>query len=203
MGLFWKLLAKVYTCLFTCGIALPPSKRLFHQPLEPLPYTYIETLHADVNFDPLERELILQAAHDWEYFANGFFKIEIVFDLEPDTSCGQDGKIFKVAAAHEDVVKADGYHKTTIYGLCAYWTMKSGFVRRELLIVSERLENPLLFKMVVVHELGHYIWLSHIKGHGVMYDYINGNVLYPTLADAKEYESKFDIDIANLRYFLG
>lgn len=206
MRLIWKLIAKVYSQLLFLGFPLSPVKQMFNQPATSLPYTYTETLRGDINFNNTERELILQAIHDWEYFNNGFFRVNISFDLDPAIEYdGTDGQILKVDIDHKDVVKADGYYKTTIYGLCLYQTIKdTGYIKRRLMIVSERLENPFFFKAVVIHEIGHYLWLSHIKKRGIMHDYINGNTPpYLTMEDAKEYGSKFNIDIENLRYFLG
>lgn len=206
MRLIWKLIARVYSQILFLGLPLSPVKQMFNQPATSLPYTYIETFHGDINFNNIERELILQAIQDWEYFSNGFFRVNISFDLDPTIGYdGKDGQILKTAITHEDVVKADGYYKIIIYGLCSYQKMEdTGYIKRKLMIVSERLENPFLFKAVVIHEIGHYLWLSHIKKRGIMHDYIDGSTPpYLTLNDAKEYGSKFDIDVENLRYFLG
>jgi len=57
-----KLVANIYYFLYRSGIRLLPPKFLFHQPDYSLPYTYLETLHADINFTFGERQLIWQAA---------------------------------------------------------------------------------------------------------------------------------------------
>jgi hypothetical protein len=206
MRLFWKLIAKLYVELFHCGIHVPPSKRLFNQPPGVLPYTYLETLHGDINFDPKERNLILQSIHDWEYFTNGLFKVNIIFDLDPvaDTFFGEEGRILKVASTHERVVEADGYYQITALGLCVWrGTLDPQYPVRDILLVKDRLTDHTQFKVVMMHEFGHYLWVGHIEGHGIMHPHTSGNILHFTRDDAKTFAERFERNIEDFRYFLG
>lgn len=195
-----KILGSIYSELMDYGIQLPPFSIFFHQPNIALPYTYIETLHADINFTPEERAGILEAARAWEYFSNGLFKIFIIFDYHPgeDQDIGRDGTITKAAIDQKDVVRADGYYQIECWGLCAY---RRGGVR-DLFLVSDRIGNSMRdFTAVAMHEIGHYLWLPHITGSGVMHRNKYG-VFFPTEDDAVEYAKNYGFRKDDFRYFL-
>lgn len=199
MQWFRKFLGSIYTELMDFGIELPPFSIFFHQPNISLPYTYIETLHGDINFTSDERDAILKAAKAWEYFSNGLFKIFITFDYHPDEerNVGADGTIIKATANHEQVVKADGYYQISCWGLCVY--RKSGV--RDLYLVADRIGNEMrAISAVAMHEIGHYLWLPHIGGSGVMHPH-RYDVLFPTEADAIEYAGSYGFRKDDFRYF--
>jgi len=182
------------------GIELPPFSIFFHQPNISLPYTYIEMLHADINFTIEEQNAILKAAEAWEYFSNGLFRIVIAFDYNPneERNVGTDGTIVKATANHKDVVRADGYYQINCWGLCAY---RKDSVR-DLYLVADRIGNEMRsFSAVAMHEIGHYLWLPRITGSGVMHPN-RYDVLFPTEADAIEYAGRYGLRKDDFRYFL-
>jgi len=127
------------------------------------------------------------------------FKIDIYFDLTNTNrnTFGKDGLITRAYPEHPEVVKWDGYYKTKVLGLCLY---RANNVR-ELFLIPNRLKTDIVFQTTAAHELGHYLWLMHIKGKGMMHAHNFGDILFPTLADAKEFAPKFDCRIEDLRYF--
>jgi hypothetical protein len=197
---FRKLLGSFYAALIEWGYSFPPPFFLFHQPNISLPYTYLETLHGDINFSPEERDIILQSAKIWERFSNGLFRIRIIFDYDPlhHQAFGEDGLIERASSNHEEIMRADGYWGMACWGLCVY--RRSGV--RDLYLVLDRInEDKKAFSSTFIHELGHYIGLPHIKDVGVMHPH-RYDVLFPTEADAMEYSSRMGYRKDDFRYFI-
>lgn len=198
MRFFWKFLAKIYCELVTMGLEIPPPLMLFNKPKHQLEYKYFAEILADRNFTPAERSYIIEGTKDVESFCNGMIQFHIRFDLEPGTKVRSDASlILKVKSDNPIIEAASKTYKSDILGLCQ--TLPSG--ARIIYLVHDQLQNPIIYRTTVIHELGHYIGLEHTKYASIMHKSNFGNVLYPTYIDAQEMSKKYNCNPEDFKYF--
>lgn len=199
MQLLHKIAAIIYCDLVVeFGLKLSVPHWLFNKPDVKLEHTYTEFIHADINFTEKERDLIRQAARNLEWFCNGFLQVDIEFDWDPIWKVPENAAvILRVPASDTTIAEADGYFKNTVLGLCS-WTNKHSTI---IHLVHDRLENEHTFRTTALHELGHYMGMSHTAKPSIMYKSNYTGVLYMTYKDAVEFGRRFGLNPEYLRYF--
>lgn len=198
MRFFWKFLSKIYCELVIMGLDIVPPAMLFNKPQKQLEYKYFGEILADKNFTPDERNYIMEGVKNIEDFCNGIIKFDIRFDLESDTKFAPDTSlILKIGSDNPIVVAATKTYKSDILGLCQ--SAPSGL--KIIYLVHDQLNNPIIYRTTVIHELGHYIGLEHTKYASIMHKSNFGNVLFPTYIDAQEFAKKYNCSPEDLKYF--
>lgn len=199
MKLFWSCLANIYTALVTSGLEIAPPRFLFHKPKIKVPVRIAEVIHADITFTPEERQYILQAAKDMEFFTNDWFTFDIKFDLDTENYDAflEDSIMLRVDGYNANIVKSDEIHKNHTIGLCQYWEDGT----RDIYMVYDRLRGPIEWRTTCIHELGHFVGMGHTPRGSIMYKHNNRNILYPTYLDAKEFAEIYKCLPEDLRYF--
>lgn len=199
MKLFWRIVASIYTDLKISGLNLPPYSFLFHKPTIRFPKTIIETIRAEVKFNPRERELILEAAEDMFRFTNKRIRFDITFDLETDEIVPYEENVIMKAHSNEEYIKeADKKYENNVIGLCYYGDGKG----KSIYLISDRLErSDNLFKSTAIHEFGHYLGMIHTKCCSIMQPVNSNSVVYPTYTDAVELARIWKCLPSDLCYF--
>lgn len=199
MKLLWSLIAKFYTALVNSGYKIAPPKFLFNQPEYKVFSCETKEIHADITFTEEERSIILQAAKDLSFFSNDAFAFNIIFDLDADRIDDflSDNVMLRAFADNENVIASDNIHKNFTVGLCRYWDDGT----RDLYLVCDRIRTPSEWRRVTIHELGHFIDLSHTKLNSIMHSMCSAKVLYPTRIDAEEFAKVYGCKVDDLRYF--
>jgi hypothetical protein len=199
MKLLWSVLAELYTSLFTSGIKIAPPNFLFNKPKVKIPVRMAEVIHADITFTEEERKYILQAAKDMEFFTNDWFTFDITFDLDTENYDAflEESIMLRVDGYNPSIVKSDEIHQNKTIGLCQYWDDGT----RDIYMVYDRLHDPITWRTTAIHELGHFIGLSHTEGRSIMHKYNSKNILYPTYIDAQEFAKVYKCLPKDLRYF--
>jgi hypothetical protein len=199
MKLLWSLIAWFYTYLINTGYNIALPKWLFNKPKTENLISIIKEIHADDSFTDDERVLILQAARDLEFFCNDWFTFDIKFDLniEDEDSFLHENIMIRADGENENIVDSDKAHKNFTVGLCLYWDDGS----RDLYLVHDRIRTSTQWRLITIHELGHFINLGHTKPKSIMYKTVNAKVLYPTRIDAEEFAKVYGCDVSDLRYF--
>jgi hypothetical protein len=182
------------------GLRFKPPSILLNKVKYSATTELIEEIHADTSFTPTERLYIIQAAKEWELFSNNRIKFNIIFDLNlVDYSLmANKSTIIRVHSSSNVVKCMDEKNKYNTLGLCYY----SSDTIRTIYIVFDRLNDYNLFKLVAMHELGHYINLEHTEGNSIMNMYIKGNRYYPSYIDAVEYGSKWNVNPKDCKYMI-
>ena len=199
MKLLWSLASELYSDLIIGGLEFPPPKFLFNKPKGQLECVYSDTILADVNFPDNERKMILEANKDLEYFCNGAITLDIRFELDSEDieTVRQNCVLLRVSASHPAIKESDEKIQNTTLGLCDYMQNDT----RRLYLVPERLTNPITYRTTAIHELGHFIGLSHIERPSIMYRHNYSRVLYPTYKDAQEFARVWNYKPEQFRYF--
>lgn len=184
MNILWKFISNVYCDLIVSGLKINPPNFLFNKPKRKLECAYVETIYADRTFLEEEKIIIMKGVQDLEKFCNGIVKFQIYFTLDSENQDEIDSKcvMLRAKAKDPDIIGFDEKFKSNILGLCSY--MDNG--TRRVYLIPERLLSPIVFKIVTIHELGHFIGLDHIEKPSIMHKSSFGNVLYPTYLDAVE-----------------
>lgn len=199
MRLFWSILSGIYSDLYCIGIHFPVPKILFNKPKNKLDCKYRQVILADSSFNLKERALILEALDDLQYFCNGLISLEIIFELDNSDrkTINNNCTLIKANEKHPAIKASDKKINSKTIGLCQFMTNNT----RRIYLVSERLKQDIIFKTTVVHELGHFIELTHTKPFGLMHQSNFENILYLTYIDAKETAKVWKINPEDLRYF--
>jgi hypothetical protein len=199
MKLFWSFLADIYTLLVTSGVKIAPPSFLFNKPKVNIPVRIVEVIHADITFTPEEREWLLQASKDMEFFTNSWFTFDIKFDLDTENYDAflEESIMLRVDGYNVNIVKSDEVHQNTTIGLCRYWEDGT----RDIYMVYDRLHDPTTWRTTAIHELGHFIGMGHTPSRSIMYRHNSRSVLYPTYIDALEFSRLYKCLPKDLRYF--
>lgn len=191
------MLAFIYSNLIAAGFEIPVPEWLFHKPKFKLKHLYSNHYRADVNFDDTERQHIINAMKDMEFFCNGMHTFSVDFNFDPSTETIENKyTILKVDGYHPYIIESDKRLQANTLGLCSY--IDHGIT---IYMVSERLHTDIVYRTTVVHELGHAIGMRHTKPYSIMYKSNCGIVLYPTFIDAVELHNNYDCAPQDLRYF--
>lgn len=199
MHSLWSFIAGIYSDLIYAGLWNKPPTWLFNQPKKQLECIYEDVIWADISFSQYERNIILAAVKDLEYFCNGLIKINVIFTLDPNDfdTINNDNVLLKVKSDHSAITSADGYYQSTVIGLCDY--MEAG--NRRLYLVEDRLKDYHVYRTTAIHELGHFIYMWHTQAPSIMHKHNHNNILYPTYNDAKELAKIWKCPIKMIRYF--
>ena len=102
-------------------------------------------------------------------------------------------------ATEEDPDVRTWDHKTNskILGLCLH---KSNYTAN-LYILANRIINKHIFRITVIHELGHFLGMGHTDRISVMHKFNYGTILYPTYIDALEFGKIYNCEPDQLCYF--
>jgi hypothetical protein len=118
------------------------------------------TIHGDVRFNREERLLVESAAEAWHYFTQGRVRFAVVWDWSSDTymALAKKPHMIRVPAREDKVELLDAREGGRT----------RGYVREaEIGIVAERCDE---LYPVVMHELGHFAGLEHVRlGGSVMH----------------------------------
>lgn len=206
MRKIWKYLIRLY--LKYTGDPYQMPKIFFHrvQPYNCHLDCIILNIHVDTSFTSLERQVIFDAVTDLEFFLNYRYIFNIKFDLTEETfhMFPSDHTIIK---AEEDFpIIADFEKENNIYtiGLCQSYENNTN----DIYLLHNRLNAYHIndcynvWKVTVLHELGHLLKLQHTNG-GIMQAKINGDILYPTYEDAVEFSRVHQCSPDDLQYFKG
>jgi hypothetical protein len=200
MNKFWNILSQIYSELYCSGIKIPVPQILFHQPSYQLNCEYSDTILADISFTDKERSFILEALDDLHSFCNGLIRLEISFELNPndEETIRDNNVLIRSTPEHSNIKHSDTKLKCMTLGLCDCMNNNT----RRIYLVSERLNNHILYKTTTVHELGHFIGLDHTPKNSIMHKSNDCNILYPTYNDAKEMGKVWNCDPKLFKYFL-
>jgi hypothetical protein len=130
-------------------------------------------LHADVRFSEAERDAIQRAAGQWEYFTNGFAHIHVEYDadlrnIERDA---QNNLILRVDSKAPFVGwLEDGALAFVIHD------RENKTAAQKLFVVMDRVHDTGTLYRVMLHEIGHLLWLPNMpRGErAVMSENVNG-----------------------------
>lgn len=198
MKLFWKIIASLYSDLKMSGIKLPTYSFLFNKPKMNFDTTIIELVSGDVSFDDRERALILEAANDMYRFTNKRILFNITFDLESGDNINNKNVIIKSTSDQEHVQKADERHDNPVIGLCYYRDDNTKSIH---MITDRLLYSDEIFRTTVIHEMGHYLDMTHTNEPSIMQPIISHVVAYPTYIDAVELARVWNCLPSELGYF--
>lgn len=130
-------------------------------------------VHADVRFTPDERDGINMAAHEWEHFTNGFARVCVVYDA--------DLRDIERQAKHDLLLRVES---TTPYVEWAPIRALAYTVRdptnktaaQKVFVVIDRITTSETFRHVMLHEIGHLLWVEHPPpgARAVMAEEVNG-----------------------------
>lgn len=160
---------------------------------------YQDIIYVDKTFTPDEQKLIMEAVKNLEEFCNGMIELFLSFELDPDDydTIRNNSVLLRVNSDHEAIVTSDARIDGYTIGLCDYMSNDT----RRLYLVMDRLPGSIIFRTTTIHELGHFIGLGHIDSPSIMHRRNNSNVLYPTLKDAKEVSTRWNVYYKDLKYF--
>jgi hypothetical protein len=212
---FWKFLCKLYNFLYFEGLKLSKPYWLINKPIKKLELRHSEFIWADAAFLPEERQLILQALDDINYFCNGLVSLQLKFGLDNyDPEVIKDYSVLlRVTAEHpaiiasDERISADTSSTGKTAGLCALSEFPNNYTRKLYLVVDRMLDpvvtkvNSVMFKTTATHELGHFIGMDHTDKQSIMHKVNYANCLYPSYLDAKEMAARWKISPEDLCYF--
>lgn len=120
-----------------------------------------QVFHADVDFAPLERQAILEAAAQWASFSSGHVKQEVRFDLSFEDLLSLewflhsgDAVLVRLDASDESVQEADATLCPNGKPTCQVLAWTSDTPLR-IFAVPSRVSSADEFRGVIQHEFGH------------------------------------------------
>ncbi len=199
MNNIWNIVCNIYCYLHNYINNIPRISLLFNKVKLPLLCKWEEVIHADQNFTLEERAIILHALDDLLFFCNGLIKLQIIFDLDSKNLSFIDynNTFIRADSSLHSIENADKRAKNNIFGLCEY---KHNNSIKTLYIVVERIKTYNEFKTVVLHELGHALYMGHTMKPSIMHAYNYDDIAYLTYADGLEFAKIWHINVQDLRY---
>jgi hypothetical protein len=164
----------VLCLLFLAACSLGSSYRI-RDVDHPLATRVALELHADVRFRDAERDAIELAASRWEYFTNGIAHVHVEYDV--------DLRDVERDAEHDLILRVDS--KAPVVGWLDDGALAFVVHDREnkdaaqkLFVVMDRIRDPGMLYRVMLHEIGHLLWLPNMpRGtRAIMSENVNGFV---------------------------
>lgn len=147
--------------------------------------TTVLLLHADMDFEPVERTALDEGVELWYQFTRGKILFQLEFDLDKsdlDTPL-QDDFVLRVDYGFHLIQEHHQTSQTYCYGI--HWKPYCDS-QRGIYLATDLCLNLRHLSFVFAHELGHYLDLAHIQYQGLMYPYVYSNYEL-SIADAEEF----------------